>query len=400
VREVAAQLGVTNVLDGSVRRVGNRVRVTTQLVDASTGFPVWSDRFDRAFDDAFEIQDEIASAVAEALSATLVHESGPWTRETVAGAAYEHYLRGRYALNKRTEADLRLATQHFIAAAEEQPDYALAYAALADALLLLGVYGTQPPVNVFPSAREAIEKALTLDPSLGEGYATLGAVETLYEWDWKRAGDAFRRSTALSPRSPTAWQWRAMHHLLPQGRLDEARAAIDRARSLDPLSMAIATSVGVVYHLAGDSAGAVRALRRAIELDAAFPMTYYFLGGVLRDTGDVAAAVDAFTTAIAKSGGTPEMTAGLAQAHARAGEVDRARELARELFAAAATRHVPHSLIAQVHASLGETEPAIAALERAAEAREPELVLLGVRPVYTSLRADSRFNALRSRIGV
>jgi serine/threonine protein kinase/tetratricopeptide (TPR) repeat protein len=400
VQEVARQLGVTNVLDGSVRRAGTRVRVATQLVDAVTGFPVWSDRFDRAFDDAFAIQDEIASAVSEALSATLLRESGPWTREAVAGAAYEHFLRGRYALNKRTEGDLRIATDHFMAAAEEQPDYALAYAGLADALLLMGVYGMKAPAEVFPPTREAIEKALALDPSLGEGLATLAAVQALYDWNWTQAGETFRRAVALGPRSPTAWQWRAMHHLLPQGRLDEARTAIDRARSLDPLSMAIATSVGVVYHLAGDSAGAVRALRRAVELDASFPMTYYFLGGVLRDTGNTVGAIEAFETAIAKSGGTPEMTAGLAQAHARAGNTERARVLQRELVRVGSRRHVPHSLGAQVHASLGDVDQALSALEQAADAREPELALLGVRPVYATLRAEPRFAAVRARVGV
>jgi predicted Zn-dependent protease len=191
-----------------------------------------------------------------------------------------------------------------------------------------------------------------------------------------------------------------MHHLLPQGRLDDARASIDRARSLDPLSMAIATSVGVVYHLTGDSAGAVRALRRAMEIDASFPMSYYFLGGVLRDMGETAASIDAFNTAIAKSGGTPEMTAGLAQTYARAGDSARARELAADLTAAADKRHVPHSLLAQVSAALGEIEPAIAAVERAASAREPDVVLLGVRPVYALLRSDPRFQAIRQRVGV
>jgi serine/threonine-protein kinase len=400
VQEVAQKLGVTNVLDGSVRRSGNRIRVFTELVDASTGFTVWSDRFDRSFDDVFEIQDEIASAIADALSATLVRESGPWTREAVTGPAYEHYLRGRYALNKRTEAELHSAAGLFTAAVEEQPDYPLAYAGLADALLLLGVYGTRTPIEVFPPARDAIDKALALDPSLGDGYATLGALQALYDWDWKKASDTFRRAAALSPRSPTMWQWRAMHHLLPQGRLDDARASIDRARSLDPLSMAIATSVGVVYHLAGDSAGAVRALRRAMEIDALFPMSYYFLGGVLRDMGDTAGAIDAFHTAIAKSGGTPEMTAGLAQAYARAGDPAKARELAAELMATAENRHVPHSLMAQVSAALGDVAPAVAALDRAASAREPEVVLLGVRPVYAPLRSDAKFQAIRQRVGV
>jgi serine/threonine-protein kinase len=400
VQEIAQQLGVTNVLDGSVRRSGSRVRVTTQLVDANTGFLVWSDRFDRAFDDAFAIQDDIAKAVADSLSGTLLNESGPWTREAVAGAAYEHYLRGRYALNKRTEAELQLAGEYFTAAAEEQPDYPLAYAGLADALLLLGVYGAKTPAEVFPPAREAIDRALALDPSLGEGHATLAALLSLYDWDWNAAGETFRRAAALSPRSPTTWQWRAMHHLLPLGRFDEARAAIDRARSLDPLSMAIATSVGVVYHLAGDSAGAVRALRRASELDASFAMTYFFLGGVLRDMGDTAGSIEAFDTAIAKSGGTPEMTAGGAQAHARAGDVARARMLASELTAAGARRHVAHSLFAQVHAALGDVDAAMSALERAADAREPELVMLGVRPAYASLRGNPRFAALRARVGV
>jgi serine/threonine-protein kinase len=400
VQEVAQQLGVTNVLDGSVRRSGDRVRVTTQLVDANTGFLVWSDRFDRAFDDAFAIQDDIAKAVADALAGTLLNESGPWTREAVAGAAYEHYLRGRYALNKRTEAELRLAADHFIAAEKEQPEYPLAYAGLADALLLLGVYGAQPPSEVFPRAREAIDRALSLDPSLGEGHATLAALLSLYDWDWNGAGETFRRAVALGPRSPTTWQWRAMHHLLPLGRFDEARVAIDRARSLDPLSMAIATSVGVVYHLGGDSAGAVRALRRAAELDASFAMTYYFLGGVLRDMGDTSGAIEAFNTAIAKSGGTPEMTAGLAQAYARGGNPERARELESELAATAQRRHVAHSLMAQVHAALGDADRAISALERAAVSREPDVVLIGVRPVYEPLRADPRFMSLRSRVGV
>ena len=401
IREFAERLGVTNVLDGSVRRAGARVRVSAELVDARTGFQLWSDRFDRPFDDVFAIQDEIAHAIADALSSTLFPDAGAAPRESIGGAAYELYLRGRFALNKRTEAGLDAAARHFIAAAEAQPEYALAYAGLADALLVLGIYGARPAAEVMPEARAAAEQALAIDPSLGEAHTTLGAIRALHDWDWPGATDAFQRAIALNPRYPTAWQWRAMNVLLPLGKLDEARTAIDRARALDPLSMVIAMSVGAVYHLAGDIAGAVRALQRAIELDPSFAMTHYFLGGALRDSGDVAGAVDAFRTAIAKSGGgTPEMTAGLAQTHARAGDVESARALQRELVASAATRTVPASLLAQVHASLGEVGLAVDALERAAEVREAELVFIGVRPAYAPLRGDARFDALRARIGV
>ena len=400
VREFAERLGVDHVLDGSVRRAGGRVRINAELVDARSGFQLWSDRFDRPFDDAFAIQDEIARAIADALSATLLKDTRNTARESIAGAAYESYLRGRFALNKRTEASLDAAAKQFIEAASAQPGYALAYAGLADALVVLGIYGARPAAEVMPEARAAAEQALAIDPSLGEAHATIGAVRALHDWDWTGAADSFNRAVALTPRYPTAWQWRAMDLLLPLGKLDEARAVIDRARTLDPLSMVIATSVGVVYHLAGDTAGAVRALQRAGEMDPNFGMTHYFLGGALRDAGDLTAAAAAFRTAIAKTGGTPEMTAGLAQVHARAGDVDAARALQRELVEAAATRNVPASLLAQVHASLLEIGPAIDALERAAEAREPELVFIGVRAAYAPLRGNARFDALRTRIGV
>ncbi len=402
VRAIAEQLGVSTVLDGSVRRSGTRVRVAAQLVDAQTGFQLWSDRLDRLFDDAFEIQDDIARAIAEALSATLVHNSTTVTRDSISGHVYELYLRGRFALNKRTESDLHAATRFFEDATTQNPQFALAFAGLADAQVMLGVYGAQPPAEVMPRARAAAEQALAIDPVLGEAHTTLGAVRALFDWDWAGADDAFRRAQTLSPRYPTAWQWGAMNHLLPRGRLDEARVAIDRARSLDPLSMVIGASVGAVYHLAGDTAGAIRALRRALEIDANFVMTHYFLGGALRDAGELTAAATEFRSAIARSGGggTPEMTAGLAQTLAKQGDTDAARALQRELEAASATRHVPPCLLAQVHAALGDTDAALDAVERGAAQRDADLAFIGVRPAYAGLRGHPRFEAVRRRVGV
>jgi TolB-like protein len=204
VRAIAEQLGVTAVLDGSVRRSGTRVRVAAQLVDAHTGFQLWSDRIDRDFDDAFAIQDDIARAISDALSTTLLQASTTATRDHVAGAVYELYLRGRFALNKRTEADLRSAARYFEDATVQDPEFALAYAGLADALLMLGVYGAEPPTSVMPRARAAAERALAIHPALGEAYATLGSVRALYDWNWEGADDAFQRAKALSPRYPTA----------------------------------------------------------------------------------------------------------------------------------------------------------------------------------------------------
>jgi eukaryotic-like serine/threonine-protein kinase len=400
VRAIAEQLGVTAVLEGSVRQSGARVRVAAQLVDAHTGFQLWSDRIDRAFDDAFAIQDDIARAISDALSTTLLHASTTATRDHVAGAVYELYLRGRFALNKRTESDLQAAARYFEDATVQDPEFALAYAGLADTLLMLGVYGAEAPSSVMPRARAAAERALAIHPALGEAYATLGSVRALYDWDWKGADDAFQRAKALSPRYPTAWQWNAINLLVPTGRLDEARAAIDRARALDPLSMVVATTVGAVYHLSGDFPGAARALRRAMDIDAGFVMTHYFLGGALRDAGDLAGAEAALRTAIEKSRGTPEMLAALAQTLARTDRRDEARALLRDLTSDAATRHVSPCLEAQVHAALGEPDLALTALERAADERDPEIVFIGVRPAYTSLRSNPRFQALREKVGV
>ncbi|MCU0622368.1 MAG: protein kinase [Gemmatimonadaceae bacterium] len=399
VREIAGRLGVTNVLDGSVRRAGARVRVTAELVDATTGFQVWAERYDRAFDDAFAIQDDIARAIADALSATLL--AGPSTgAPAVAGPAYEAFLRGRFALHRRTEGALREALGHFESALTHDARFAPAQLGVAEACLLLGVYGADDARLAMPQARTAAAAALALDPSLGEAWAIEGAVAALHDWQLADADAAYRRALALAPRAPTLWQGHALHVLVPMGRHAEARAAIERARALDPLSMIIATSVGVVYHLTGDLPAALAALARAAALDPDFAMTHYFLGGAHRDAGDLASAARAFERATALSGGSPEMRAGLAQVQALAGDAAGAREGLADLAARRATRIVSHCLSAQILAALGDIDGAVAALAAAEVARDPELVYLTARPAYASLLGDARVQALRGRLGL
>jgi tetratricopeptide (TPR) repeat protein len=373
--------------------------VAAQLVDAQSGFQLWSDQIDGQLDDAFDIQDRIARAIVVALNATLLVDTAA-VRDDASGSAHELYLRGRYALNKRTEADLFAAARTFTEAAEASPEFAAAWAGLADALLLLGVYGAAAPGEVMPAAREAAERAVSINPTLGDAYATLGAVRGQYDWDWARAEDAFRRAMALSPRNPTAWQWCAMNLLVPRGRHAEAREAVERARSLDPLAMVMAASVGAVRHLSGDLDGAARVLRHAATLEPGFVMTHYFLGNVLRDAGDFAGSEAALRTAIGESGGTPEMRAALAQTLARKGDPGAAHAMLDELARLAAERHVAPCLLAQLHCAIGDVPAAIGALERALELHDPELVFIGVRSSYAPLHGHPGFDAIRKRVGV
>jgi eukaryotic-like serine/threonine-protein kinase len=398
VRAIGERLGVSTVLDGSVRRVGRRVRVRAELVDARTGYQLWSEQIDRELDDVFELQDEIAHAIAATLKATLLHGAVSTTSTRVPGEAYEAYLHGRHALNKRTEPELRRAVGCFVAAAREAPEFALALAGEAEAHFLLGTYGASRPDDTMPAARDAAERALALDPALAEAYTVLGAVRAGYEWDWGRAEDAFRRGMALGPRNATAYQRAAMNLYAPLGRFTEARAAVERARTLDPLALAIQASAGVVHHLAGDLDAAVDQLRRAVALDPDFAMSHYFLAAAYRDLGELDAALAEVDRAIARSGGSPEMTALRAQTLARRGDEAGARAGLAALTGATPSRYVSCALVAQVRLALGDRAAALDALERAADERDPELIYLATRPVYAPLRDEPRFGALLERL--
>jgi TolB-like protein len=399
VKAVAGRLGVASIVDGTVRRAGNRIRITAQLVDAATGFPTWSERYDRQTDDAFALQDDIANAIAEALNVKLFPASVDKSR-AIAASAHDVYLRGKFSLNKRTEADLWRAVAFFEEAIRDAPEFAPAHAGLGDAYLLMGIYGARSPRDVMNKARAAAEGALRLDPSLGEAHTTLGAIRALFDWDWAASEEAFQRARTLSPAYSTALQWYAMHNALPRGRFDEARGAIQRAHTLDPLSPVIAASVGIVEHLAGDAASAIRILEDVTHVHSGFAMAFYFLGGVQRDAGKLTESAASLQKAMDAAGATPEMTASIAQTLARAEDLDRARAYQHQLGTMSSARYVSPCLRAQVHAALGEKDAAIASLNEAMEQRDAELVFLGVRRSYDALRDDDRFEAIRRTIGV
>jgi serine/threonine protein kinase/Tfp pilus assembly protein PilF len=401
-RVIGERLGVANILEGSVRRAGTRVRVSAQLVSAGTGFQLWAEQYDRQLDDVFAIQDDIARAIVDTLHVHLLGEGErPLVVSTTRNAsAHEAYLRATHASRTRTETGLRTSVDMFREALRTDPDLVPAHVGLADSLSLMAIYGIASPREVMPLARHAAEDALRRDPTSADAWLRLGSVHALYEHDWTPAEEAFRRAATLGPHLPAVHQRYALDVLAPRARFAEALAHIKTACELDPLSPVIRTSEAMVHYFAGDHDAARDAARAAARLDQYFAIAEFFIGTIARDAGDATAAVEAFTRAIALTGGTPEMIAGLAQTHARAGRIAEAESLRVQLTASASQRFVSPTLFAQLDLALGRVETALVWLAKAERQADPELIYLGVRPVYRVLEGVPAYRDLLQRVGL
>ena len=401
-RVVGARLGVGNILEGTVRRAGTRVRVSAQLVNTGTGFQLWAEQYDRQLDDVFAIQDDIARAIVDTLHVRLLGEGErPIVVSTTRDpSAHEAYLRATHASRTRTETGLRASVDLFREALHKDPDLVPAHVGLAESLSLLAIYGIAAPREVMPSAKRAAEDALRRDPTSADAWVRLGSALALYEHDWTAAEEAFRRAATLAPHLPAVHQRYALDVLAPRGRFVEALEHITIACDLDPLSPVMRTSEAMVHYFAGDHDAARDAARAAARLDQYFAMAEFFFGTIARDAGDTTAAVAAFTRAIALTGGTPEMIAGLAQTHARAGRTAEAESLRNQLTATAAQRFVSPALFAQLELALGSNETALAWLAKAERDADPELIYLGVRPVYRVLGSAPAYQELLRRVGL
>jgi TolB-like protein/Flp pilus assembly protein TadD len=402
VRQIADALNVATILDGSVRKAGNRLRITVELIGSADGYHLWSRRFDRDLIDVFAVQDEIAGSVVSTLKGRLAADKSvavvaPPSRDL---DAYGFYLEGRYHWNKRTEDELKRSVKCFERAIEKDPEYAQAYAAMADAYVTLGTYGAMPPKDVMPRAKRALERALEIDVDLGEAYTSRGCARSVYDWAWSDAECDFRRAIDLNPSYPTAHHWYAINHLVPLGRFAEAGDALRRALDLDPLALAIKTSVGMKSYFAGQYDDAVRELSKTIELDESFGMARFFLGATYTELRGYAEALKELEAATRLSGRNPEILAALGYLHGVSGDLDGARSILEELRRLADERYVSPARVAQVHVGLGERAEALDRLEEAHAERAADLAWLGVRPVFGSLRDEPRFTALLKEIGL
>jgi serine/threonine protein kinase/tetratricopeptide (TPR) repeat protein len=399
-RQIGHVLNVATVLDGSVRKHNNRLRITVELIGTGDGYQLWSERFDRDMEDVFAVQDEIAALVVKTLKGQLTTAAplvAPHTRDV---DAYTCYLEGRYHWNKRTEDELEKSVACFKEAIERDPGYAVAYAGMADAHVTLGTYGALPPRDVLPSAKGALQKALEIDPSLAEAYACRGCVRSVFDWSWADAEQDFLRAIELNPSYPTAHHWYAINHLVPRGRFEDAGAALQRALDLDPLALAIRTSLGMKSYFAAQYDEAVEELLRTIQLDDGFGMARAFLGATYIELGRYHEALAEIEAALRLSGRTPELLASLGFLYGRSGDPAAARGVLDELHRLSGERYVSPGRLAQVLVGMGDRVAALDLLEEAVAERAADIAWLGVRPVFASLRGEPRFVALLEQMGL
>jgi TolB-like protein/Flp pilus assembly protein TadD len=396
--QIAKQLGVTNILEGSVQRVADQVRVNVQLINALTDEHLWAETYDRKLTDIFAVESEIAQAVAQALQATLTgsEKSSIAKKPTENPEAYELYLKGRFFWNKRTGVDLRKAIEYFQQAIAKDPNYALAYAGVADSYLLLPNYGGISTQEAITPARATVTKALELDDSLAEAHASASLVDTL-DLHLERAIQELERAIQLKPNYATAHHWLGLNYM-SLGHFDQAIAEEKRALELDPLSLVINADFGWTYFNARRYDEAEAQVRKTLEMDANFFLAHFYLGCVLKLKGRIAQAIPEFQKAFDLNHDLYAL-AMLGQAYGRNGQMEEARKVLAQLNEEAKSRYVAPYALALALLGVGRKERALAELERAYQTHDTNyLFVIKTDPLLDDLRGDPRFEALVQKV--
>ncbi len=399
--EIARELNVDGIVDGSVQRFGDRVLIRVNLIHAPTDRQLWSKSYNSDHRDILTQQNKVARAIAHEIQVKLT----PQEQARLAGArlvrpaAHEAYLRGRHWWNKRTGEGLNKGIEFFNLAIDNDPDYAMAYAALADAYVLLGYYDLLPPKEACPKAREAAQKALGIDDTLAEAHASLALIKACFEWDWVGAEREFREAVELNPSYPTAHHWYACC-LSFVGRHEEAAAEIERAQELDPLSVIISASVGLLDYYARRYDKAIKQLRSTLELDPDFAVARLRLSWVYERKSMDRQAFEEYRRWLALSGFGVEDLANFRSAYEESGLTGAHQWHLDYLRDESTRRYVSAFEFARLHTLLGETDQAFGSLEKAYEERSSWMTALKVDPAFDHLRDDPRFDDLLRRVGL
>lgn len=393
------ELKVDAVLEGTFQKVNDRLRVTLRLDDIRKGRTIWSGQLDERFTDIFHVQDSISDQVVNALSLNLSREkrAAMLRHYTANNEAYELYMKGRFWWSKRTVVSLRKAVGYFEQAISLSPDYALAYAGLADCYNLLSILEDIPPQEAFPKAKAAALKALQIDDTLAEAHAALGWTKWVYDWDWTESEGEFKIAIGLSPSYATAYDGYGVC-LAQTGRFDEALKQLKQAQQLDPLSLVIQVHIGWVYYYSGKYDLAIEQYQKALEMDPSYVWARAHLSQAYEQKKMYAEAIAELKQVIAASSVVHRHLAGLAHIYTLNGSRQEAKALLEDLLQREKQHYVSPYSIALVYAGLAEKEQAFNWLNKGAEKRAGRMVRLQFDPRFKNLRSDSRFTAIINRI--
>ena len=405
IREVGRLLGAGKIVEGSVRKAEERLRITVQLVNVTDGYQLWSEKYDRTMSDLLTLQEEIAGAICVALRGRLGEERGQRAAvPTTSVDALNHYLMGRFHWNKRNEAGLRAGIAHFGEAIRIDPRFGRAYSGLADCQVMLAMSGAERPTACMPLARQAALTAVEIDDRLVEAHTSLGVVDANYDWDRNRSEIEFQRALECDRSYATLHHWYGLYSLAPEGRFEEALDEIEGAKQLDPISLPINMGHALVLYLADDCLASIVQCKKVLSLDSSYYRAYWFLGLAHDRLGNFAAASDALETARSRCGSEVafrgRILGALGHTYGRWGKRDRAAAILDEMAAMSRSGYVDPFEIAHVQAGLGEMDAALDSLERAATERSGYLVFCGMWPAFEAMRSNSRLQGLLGRMSL
>jgi len=403
ISKIARELNVGHIVEGSVFRYEDRVRITAQLIDGKTDKHVWAESYERAATDILALQRDVAWRIAGALAGEMLRTKSVEQTQpsTIEPAAYEAYLKGRYFRNKLSEDGFKKGVAYFQRAIDGQPDYAPAYAGMASCYCLLGGHGLEltAPREGMPKAKAAAQKALEIDSELAEPYGVLGIIRTKYDWDWDGGEKALRRALELNPSFTQGHAWYSIH-LEAMGRHEEAILEAERARELDPLSLGSNVNLGWQLYQAGRHREAAERYNKTLELDPSFWGAHWALGVYFQSQGRYDEAITALKMAVERKSGHTLALSTLAYTYAVSGNRAEALKILEGLKARSGKTYVSPAHIATIYAGLGEKDQAFEWLEKAYAARSRSLAWLNVAQEWNGLRSDPRFTALLAKVGL